>query len=278
MAVIAVIFDFDDTLVPDSTTALLESRGINATEFWSELIPPLVDRGYDPPLAYLRLILEWIGPDQPLGPLTNEELREFGASLDSRFYPGLPGMFVELKDTMADYRDTSIEFYIVSGGLQDVIGGSRIVTDHFDGYYGCQLDEGPDGTIRHVKRCVTFTEKTRYLFEINKGVPIDKSRRNPMLVNNRADHRRIPFKNMIYVGDGLTDIPCFSLVRERGGRTFGVWSRTKSPKTAFQDLLQERRVDSLHSPDYRNDADLGAMIRAAVQTLAASIELDAEQA
>ncbi len=83
---------------------------------------------------------------------------------------------------------------------------------------------------------------------------------------------------MIYVGDGLTDIPCFSLVRERGGRTFGVWSRTKSPKQAFQDLLQQRRVDSLHSPDYRSDADLGAMIRAAVQTLAASIELDAEQA
>ena len=210
--------------------------------------------------------------------LNNGALRAFGTSLDSKFYPGLPQMFLDLRDIVSDYRDTSIEFYIVSGGLQEVIGGSQIVRDHFTGFYGCQLDEGADGALRHVKRCVTFTEKTRYLFEINKGVPIEESRKNPMLVNNRADQRRIPFRHMIYVGDGLTDIPCFSLIRERGGRTFGVWSRNKSPKQAFQDLLQQRRVDSLHSPDYQQDADLGAMIRAAVETLVASIELDAEQA
>ena len=278
MAVIAVVFDFDDTLVPDSTTALLESRGVDATAFWSKLIPPLVDRGYDPPLAYLRLILDRIGPDQPLGMLDNQALHAFGESLDSKFYPGLPQMFLDLKRIVAGYRDISIEFYVVSSGLQEVIGGSQIVRDHFDGFYGCQLDEGPDGVIRYVKRCVTFTEKTRYLFEINKGVALNESRKNPMLVNNRADQRRIPFNHMIYVGDGLTDIPCFSLIRERGGRTFGVWSPNKSPKQAFQDLLQQRRVDSLHSPNYQEDADLGAMIRAAVETLGASIELDAEQA
>ena len=187
-------------------------------------------------------------------------------------------MFLDLREIVSGYRDISIEFYIVSGGLQDVIGGSQTVREHFAGFYGCQLDEGADGAIRHVKRCVTFTEKTRYLFEINKGVPFEESRKNPMLVNNRAVQRRIPFKHMIYVGDGLTDIPCFSLIRERGGRTFGVWSPNKSPKQAFQDLLQQRRVDSLHSPDYQPDADLGAMIRAAVETLVASIELDAEQA
>lgn len=278
MAVIAVVFDFDDTLVPDSTTALLESRGVDAAQFWSELIPPLIGRGYDPPMAYLRLLLDRIGQDQPLGMLNNEDLRAFGASLDSKFYPGLPQMFLDLREIVSGYRDISIEFYIVSGGLQEVIAGSQTVKEHFAGFYGCQLDEGADGAIRYVKRCVTFTEKTRYIFEINKGVPFEESRKNPMLVNNRADQRRIPFKHMIYVGDGLTDIPCFSLIRERGGWTFGVWSPNKSPKQAFQDLLQQRRVDSLHSPDYQHDADLGAMIRAAVETLVASIELDTEQA
>lgn len=278
MAVIAVVFDFDDTLVPDSTTGLLQSCGVDATEFWSTLVPPLVAAGYDPPLAYLRLILDRIGPDRPLGMLGNRDLRDFGARLDSQFFPGLPGMFSDLRSTMSRYRDISIEFYIVSGGLQEVIAGSHVVREHFDGFFGCQLDEGDDGALRYVKRCVTFTEKTRYLFEINKGVSIEESRKNPLLVNNKVEPRRIPFRHMIYVGDGLTDIPCFSLVRERGGRTFGVWSQTESPKQAFQDLLQERRVDSLHSPNYREDADLGVMIRAAVETLAASIELDAEQA
>lgn len=105
MAVIAVVFDFDDTLVPDSTTALLESRGVDATVFWSELIPPLVDRGYDPPLAYLRLILDRVGPSRPLGMLDNRALRAFGESLDSKFYPGLPQMFLDLKHIVSRDRD-----------------------------------------------------------------------------------------------------------------------------------------------------------------------------
>ena len=276
MATIAVIFDFDDTLVPDSTTALLRRYGIDPGDFWGTFAPSLVSEGYDPPLAYLRLILDRIGGDQPFGALSNADLRQFGASLDATFYPGLPNLFTDLKDSMEGFRDTGVEFYIISGGLQEVIAGSRIVREHFDGFYGCELGEGPDGMLRYVKRCVTFTEKTRYLFEISKGIRVEESRTNPNLVNKGA-LRRIPFEHMVYVGDGLTDIPCFSLIRERGGRTFGVLSRTKSAKQAFQELLQTRRVDSLHSPNYGKEADLGALIRAAVSTLATSIELEAQQ-
>ena len=278
MAAIAVVFDFDDALVPDSTTALLESRGIDVQKFWSELVPPLVSDGYDPPLAYLRLILDRIGEGMPLGMLSNRDLQEFGNSLDSRFFPGLPQMFDDLRNLAGEFRDVSIEFYIVSGGLQDVISGSGIVRQHFDGFYACQLGEAEDGAIRYVKRCVTFTEKTRYLFEISKGIRVEDSRTQPHLVNNKVPNRRIPFKRMIYVGDGLTDIPCFSLVRNGDGRTFGVLSKKKSARKAFLELLNQRRVDSLHSPDYRESADLGALIRAAVYTLAMTIDLDTEQA
>ena len=124
--------------------------------------------------------------------------------------------------------------------------------------------------IRYAKRYVTFTEKTRYLFEINKDARPEDSRTMPHLVNNKPVTRRVPFQHMIYVGDGLTEIPCFPLVRKEGGRTFGVFSRNKkSAKQAFLELLQERRVDSLHSPDYREAADLGSLIRAAVSSLAA---------
>ena len=279
MAVIAVVFDFDDTLVPDSTTALLASRGVDVAAFWRDVVPPLVEEGYDPPLAYLRAITDMVGEGRPFGALSNADLREFGRSLDGSFFPGVPEMLADLRETVAAFRDISIEFYIVSGGLQDVIGGNQLVRDWFDGYYGCQLGEGDDGVIRYVKRCVTFTEKTRYLFEINKGVRPADSRTKPHLVNNKAATRRVPFSNMIYVGDGLTDIPCFSLVRDGGGRTFGVFSQQrKTAKQAFLELLQERRVDSLHSPDYRETADLGALIRAAVSALAVNIDLDVEQA
>ena len=278
MAVIAVVFDFDDTLVPDSTTALLESRGVDVDEFWSKLVPPLVNDGYDPPLAYLRLILDQVSNGGALAGLTNRDLRDFGGSLDTQYFEGLPKMFDDLKELVSEFRDVSIEFYVVSGGLQDVIGGSRVVQEYIDGYYGCLLGEADDGVVRYVKRCVTFTEKTRYLFEINKGVRPQDSRSRPHSVNNKVQDRRVPFSNMIYVGDGLTDIPCFSLVREGGGWTFGVRAKNKTAKQAFQELLQERRVDSLHSPDYREDSDLGALIRAVVSNLAAARDLGREQA
>jgi len=224
-------------------------------------------------------MLDRIGPDRPLGVLGNRDLREFGKSLDQRFYPGLPGLFDDLRKLVTEFRDISIEFCIVSGGLQEVIGGSDIVNRWFDGFYGCQLGDDGNGVLHYVKRCVTFTEKTRYLFEINKGVRPADSRTKPHLVNDKVAIRRVPFRHMIHVGDGLTDIPCFSLVRKEGGRTFGVFSRDrKSAKQAFLELLQERRVDSLHSPDYRESANLGALIRAAVSALAAVIDLDAEQA
>lgn len=278
MAVIAVVFDFDDTLIPDSTTALLESAGIDSGEFWTKLASALVREGYDPPLAYLKLILDRIGPDRPLGPLSNADLRQFGSNLDSSFFPGLPRLFTDLKREVAKFRDITVEFYIVSGGLEEVIGGSKIVSKHFTGFYGCQLGEDDAGILRYVKRCVTFTEKTRYLFEINKGIDPKKSRTQPHLVNNKVNERRVPFSQMVYVGDGLTDVPCFSLVRAGGGKTFGVFSKAKkSAKQAFQELLDTKRVDSLHSPDYRASADLGALIRAAVTTVAANIDLGREQ-
>jgi phosphoserine phosphatase len=278
MTVLAVIFDYDDTLVPDSTTALLEAHGIDTEDFWKVQAPSLVSEGYDPPLAYLRLMLERIGPGRALGELTNSDLREFGSTLDRTYFPGLPELFDDLRTEVASYRDVSVEFYIVSGGLEEVIAGSEVVQRHFDGFYGCQLGEDPrTGYLGYVKRCITFTEKTRYLFEISKGIrPID-SRTQPHLVNQRVEERRVSFDHMIYVGDGLTDVPCFSLVSARGGKTFGVFQPGReSAKQAFQRLLDTGRVNSLHSPNYGEDADLGSLIRAAVATVAANIDLQSE--
>ena len=187
VAVIAVVFDFDDTLVPDATTALLASRGIDVDEFWSEVVPPLVEEGYDPPLAYLRAMLDRIGADLPLGLLSSRDLREFGESLDSEFFPGLPALFADLRDLVGRFRDISIEFYIVSGGLQDVIGGSSVVKTWFDGFYGCQLGEDDHGLIRYVKRCVTFTDSSR-----STNGPAWGVRTMPHLVNNKVAARRVP--------------------------------------------------------------------------------------
>jgi phosphoserine phosphatase len=275
MAVLAVIFDFDDTLLPDSTSALLREHGLEPDDFWANRARQLVNEGYDPPLAYLNLLLQEVGPGRPLGEMTNDRLREFGRSLDQTWFPGLPQMFEDLHAAAEHYRDVSVEFYIISGGLQAIMEGSEYVGRYFRGVYGCQLGEDTEsGVIKYIKRCVTFTEKTRFLFEINKGISPSEAATKPHLVNELISEqaRPVPFKNMIYVGDGLTDIPCFSLIEKGDGVAFGVFKRgQESAKQAFQQFLATRRVRTLHFPDYRDEAELGVLLRAAVETRCSDI-------
>ena len=277
MALLAVVFDFDDTLLPDSTSALLRAHQIDPDDFWANRAKALVNRGYDPPLAYLNLLLAEVGAGKPLGELTNRKLTEFGASLDETWFPGLPRLFDDLRADVAKFRDINIEFYIISGGLQAIIEGSGHVQKYFAGVYGCQFGEDLEsGVISEIKRCVTFTEKTRFLFEINKGIAPGDAATQPHLVNLLIpeDERPVPFRNMIYVGDGLTDIPCFSLIEKGGGVAFGVFQVGKeSAKQAFQRFLETKRVRSMHHPEYGEDDELGAMLRAAVSTTCSNIML-----
>lgn len=128
---------------------------------------------------------------------------------------------------------------------------------------------------RYIRRCVSFTEKTRYLFEINKGIPQGESSKNPYLVNKAVaeSDRRVPFENMIYVGDGLTDIPCFSVVGMGHGFAFGVFdpSEEGKAKRALTEFLEPKRVVSMHKPAYRSDDELGSILRVTVATIATRI-------
>lgn len=280
---LALIFDFDDTLVPDSTTQFLKSKGIDTDKFWRQDAKALIERGYDPALAFLRLFLASVGPGMPLGLLKNGDLRSFGRQIDKTFYPGLPAIFGDLRAIVRQHRNISIEFYVISGGLQEMVQGSSIVRKNFTAVYGCQLDEDPDcGYVQYVKRCVTFTEKTRYLFEINKGLDPADTAKNPYLVNRDVPdtERAIPMSNMIYVGDGLTDVPCFSVVQKNKGIAFGVFDpkEEKSAKKALIEFLKPKRVIGTHAPRYGKHDELGALLRAAVTNRCIELSLARQQA
>jgi len=281
--IIAIIFDFDDTLLPDSTSLFLESHGIDVVRFWKEEAKSLLDDGYDPTLAYLNLILDYTSPGKELVNLKVQDLRAFGASLDDKFFPGVHTLAQDLGNLVREVsRDIAVELYIISGGLQDVIEGSDFVKKTFTGVYGCTFGTDEDGILRRIKRAVTFTEKTRYIFEINKGITPAATANNQYLVNKfvKEEDRRIPFKNMIYLGDGLTDIPCFSLLKKTGGTTFGIFkpSDKASAKRAFLEFLKTDRVVSTHSAKFEGHDDLGALLRTAVTTTASRIRLSREQA
>lgn len=272
--IIAVVFDFDDTLTNDSTTKLLEAHGIDPKQFWGQA-KELVQAGWNPTLAYLRLMLDQVGEGKPLGMLANAALRDFGSGL--AFYPGIPGLFNALRKMTKEHplSNPAVEFYVVSGGLEEIIRGSTIAR-HMNGIWGCRFAEGARGAIEHITQAISFTEKTKCLFEINKGV-VDESRTNPYAVNEyvRSEDHRIPFRNIIYLGDGLTDVPCFSLVDHNDGSAFGVFDpkREGSPKNAFEKLVAPSRVKTMNAPKYRKTDELGALLRGAVKKLCVEIDL-----
>ena len=277
--IVALIFDFDDTLTDDSTTKLIEKYGIDPREFWSASVKQRVTGEWDPTLAYLDLLLEQVGEGKPLGKLTNKDLREFGATLE--FYKGLPDLFGSLKELVSEHRISrpSIEFYIISGGLEEIAKGSSIAK-HFAGIWGNRFEER-DGQIAKVKNVISFTEKTKYLFLINKGFD-SQARTDHYLVNRSVDpqDRRVPFENMIYVGDGLTDVPCFSLIQRCKGKAFGVFdpARKDSPKKAWEQLVAPQRVMTMNSPCFGEKDDLGALIRVAVTGICMDLDVRSQQA
>lgn len=276
---LAVIFDFDDTLTEDSTSALLEKHGIDAERFWKSDVDKLVtNEGWEPTCAYLHLLLKYIELGK-MPPLTRKDLQDFGATLQP--FPGLEGLLPDLR-RIAKEELFEIEFYIISGGLADVIEGFRLRSE-FKHVWGCELaPETPGGPLKYVKRTITFTEKTRYLFEINKGLDPADVTKNPYLVNRDvpADRRRVPFSNMIYIGDGLSDIPCFSLIKKRPdgdrGFSFGIFNPEKSARKAWKELIATERVMSAHTPKYGEHDDLGSLLRVVVVSQCVDIKLRRE--
>jgi phosphoserine phosphatase len=271
---IAVVFDFDGTLMPDSSSLFLQSRGIDVDDFWKRANARL-RKGWDQALAWLDLLLEETGPAGRLAGLTQEDLTSFGESLDGQLFPGVRALFADLRRLQAPFG-VDVEFYIVSGGLRPLIQAVPTVRKYVTAVYASEFGTDGSGRLRCVKRAVTFTEKTRYLFEIHKGLPAKKTEANPFLVNTFVEKRarRVPFEHMIYVGDGDTDIPCFSLVESNGGIAFGVVHASKEAaarKKVLQLLALPPRVRSLHPPDYRHGSELAEALRLATASISGRI-------
>jgi phosphoglycolate phosphatase-like HAD superfamily hydrolase len=280
--VVAVIFDFDDTLTDDSTSALLKKHKYDPETFWRKDHDVLVKSGWDSTCAWLHLFLRFM--EQGTVPkLTAAELLEFGETLKP--YEGLSTFFDDL-EVLVKQENTAtemfqVEFYIISGGLQEVLEGFSL-RHKFKAVWGSQLaSEAPNQPLKYIKRALTFTEKTKYLFEINKGLAQAEAVKNPYLVNKQIDERdrRIPFENMIYVGDGLSDIPCFSLITKMSSgkaRCIGVFrpGEARSARRAWLELLVPRRVASAHAPFYDAEHELGSVLRLAVAARCQSIKLE----
>ena len=262
--IIAVVWDFDRTLVDGyMQDPIFEHYNVDAKKFWEEVneLPNKYMKEQNvlvnPDTIYLNHFIKY-AKEGLFKWLTNEKLKEFGEKL--KFYNGVPEVFNKTKELIESnprYReyDIKVEHYIVSTGMTQVIRGSSVMP-YIEHIWGCELIEGEDkdgsSCIAEIAYTIDNTSKTKALFEINKGVH-SGDRRYGVKVNTRIpeEFRRVHFVNMIYIADGPSDIPAFSVVNKNNGATFAIYPR--GDMDAMKQVEQMRvdgRVNMYAEADY----------------------------
>ena len=265
---IAIVYDYDQTLSPSymQDEVVFPAFGINGENFWRRCTDLVRENGYDNELAYMKVLLDTLGMDRP----TNTELKELGKKLN--FYKGLPEMFDEFREGLLTEEQVAhgitVEHYIISSGLKVLIDGSRL-QPYVRAVFGCEFAEDENGRITFPKRVISHTQKTQFLFRINKGL-LDMSQD----VNDHmdADIRPVPFSNMIYIGDGPTDVPCFTVMKKNGGQAIAVYNPDDTTRAGFRKCYQlsshADRVKHIAPSDYRPNTHLRMLLEQMVEEIA----------
>ena len=285
--VIAVIWDFDKTLVDGyMEDPIFDEYKVDSKFFWNE-VNQLPDKylkeqnvKVNPDTIYLNHFINYV-KDGKFSGLNNAKLREFGKKL--KFYPGVPEIFeitknyIEKKAKFQD--DIKVEHYIVSTGLTEIIKGSA-VAEFVEGIWGCEFIEVENASgekiIGEVGYTIDNTTKTRALFEINKGV----GKKDGVEVNTHLpeEFRRVHFINMIYVADGPSDIPAFSVINKLGGSTFAVYPQ--GDFTALKQVEQMRKDGRVHmfaEADYSENKTACMWLCNKIEELAEKIHADEKE-
>lgn len=286
--IIAVVWDFDKTLIPGYMQApLFEQYAVDEKQFWQEVnaLPAMYQQQgveqVSTEALYLNHILAHVEDGRFAG-LTNAKLRELGGKLS--FYPGLPDFFQQLQARVLEVekfaaQGVTIEHYIVSTGLRQMIMGSQIAP-FVDGVWGCELldnEAEPEKGVNRLAYLLDNTTKTRALFEINKGT--NKHAEIDVNAVIQDEDRRIPFQNMIYIADGPSDVPVFSVLKRFGGRTFAVYRSGSTKEFQQANALQNQgRVQSFGEAIYQKDSQTGMWLWNAIQEIATRITRDRERA
>jgi hypothetical protein len=267
---LAVIFDFDDTLAPDSTTGFLQFAGLpDLKAFWKTDVDALLNKGWDPTPAYLYQMIQASQSKKTKFSITKEKFVEWGKQLP--LHEGVPHIFNKLRSIAKETNpQCHLEFYLISSGIGDILRETPIAKE-FNHIWASEFHYESDGQIAFPKKVISFTDKTRYLFHIQKGIFGPTSTNKPFEVNKKLkpEQIRVPFANMIFVGDGYTDIPCFSLIKNSGGVAIAVFDKNHVEKwgNAYQ-FSQDSRVSNLNSANYAEGSDLSIFLGMAVKKMA----------
>lgn len=269
----ALMYDFDKTLCTKDMQeyGFIPALGMEAEAFWRE-VRDMTDREeMDNILAYMYLMVEKCREKQV--PVTKESFHRLGAGV--QFFDGVSTWFDRINRYGASLGLT-VEHYIVSSGIKEIIEGTPIASC-FKKIYACEFLYDREGNIQWPKFAVNYTAKTQFLFRINKGVlTIDSKSTGELNQFTPEDDRRVPFRNMIYIGDGLTDVPCMKLVKTNGGQSIAVYD-PEGEETAAQNLLGANRVNYVVPAEFGEGSELDTVARAILRKIKAVEELQSYQ-
>ena len=270
--IVAFLYDFDKTLCTTDMQnyAFIPSLGMTPGEFWKEANDFGRQNRVDGILAYMYTMIR--ESEKKKGtPFTREDLVEKGK--DIVLFPGVKEWFGRI-NAFGDTQGVTVEHYIISSGLREIIEGSAI-SGEFKEIYASEFFYDGSGRPVWPKLAVNFTAKTQFVYRINKGV-LDVSDDKTLNDSMPDDSKRVPFTNMIYMGAGLSDVPCMKMMRSYGGQAIAVYQ--SESRQGVEELLAKGRVDYMFPADYREGTDLDLTVKNIIRKMAIADALGYENA
>ena len=252
--IIAFLYDFDKTLCTTDMEdyAFIPSLGYTPAEFWGKANAFGWENRMDGLLAYMYTMIQECAAQNIK--LNRAFLNHCGESI--QLFPGVREWFARI-NAFGESLGVQVEHYVISSGLREIIEGSGIAQE-FREIYACEFYYNENGDACWPKLDVNFTNKTQFVYRINKGI-LDVSRDRELNDSMPDDSKRVPFTNMIYMGDGLSDVPCMKMMRAYGGQAIAVYQA--SNRQGVEKLLADGRVDFIFPADYREGMELDRTVR-----------------
>ena len=261
----AIAYDFDGTLAPGNMQEydFIPKLHMKSQGFWDDVTSYAREQNADKILAYMYLMLK--KADSAEVRVTKDDFRKYGEQI--QLFPGVIEWFQRINEYGRE-KSIRLEHYIVSSGLREMVEGSSIAKE-FKAIYASGFMYDHHGVACWPALAINYTTKTQYLFRINKG-SLDVS--DNSVINSYVPHeqRPVPFENMIFIGDGETDIPCMRLVKDQGGHSISVYDPGKRmAKKSAEQLLKEKRVTLIAPADYREGTNIDLAVKAMIDKVEA---------
>ena len=260
---VAIMYDFDKTL---STRDMQEFNfisnvGMKPKDFWAEVQTMSRDQDMDNILAYMYMMIKKSNlADRPIH---RQNFVELGEGVE--YYPGVETWFKRIND-YGESKGVKVLHFIISSGIAEIIEGTSIAKE-FERIFACEFHYNQNDVADWPKNVVNFTTKTQFVYRINKGA-LDLSDNNSVNKYVPDGDRPVPFRNMIYIGDGLTDVPCMKVVKVNGGHSIAVFQPHRK-KDIARNMVKDGRVNFMCPADYSAGKELESTVKAIIDSIAA---------